>query len=79
MSIIGNKDIVTFTSKYNISSSGVVTRQTGSDSFFTKATVAGDSINYAGQEYVIDTVDSATQVTVNLDEFGGSKIGRAHV
>ena len=75
MSIIGNKDIVTFTSKYNISSGGVVTRQTGSDSFFTKATVAGDSINYAGQEYVIDTVDSATQVTVNLDEFGGSITG----
>jgi hypothetical protein len=75
MPIIGNKDIVTFTSKYNISSGGVVTRQTGSDSFFTKATVAGDSINYAGQEYVIASVDSATQVTVDLEEFGGSITG----
>ena len=75
MSIIGNKDIVTFTSKYNISSGGVVTRQTGSDSFFTKATVAGDSINFAGQEYVIASVDSATQVTVDLAEFGGSITG----
>jgi len=71
----GNKDIVTFASKYDITTGGVITRQTGTDSFFTKATLAGDSINYAGQEYVIKSVDSATQVTVRLAEFGGTITG----
>lgn len=75
MPSFGNKDIVTFASKYNINTSGEITRQTGTDSFFTKATVPGDSINFAGQEYVIKSVDSATQVTADLDEFGGTVTG----
>lgn len=72
MPIIGNKDIVTFSSTYNLSTAGVVTRASGTDNFYTKATVVGDSINIGGSEYIIESVDSATQVTVFVAEFGGS-------
>ena len=72
MPFIGVNDKIAFSSTYDISTAGVVTRASGSDSFITKGVSVGDSIVLGSAEYIVKSITSATALSVFVAEFGGS-------
>lgn len=68
MSISGVYDKISFSSTYDLSAAGVLTRASGSDSFLTQGVLPGDSAVVGSTEYIVEAINSATslQVTTTL-------------